>query len=224
MKLKIIGKKVMKKNNLYNLRKKIFISSKQTIINNGWNENLFIKIAKNSKFSLNELNILFPDGYSSLLSFYIKEINYKIFRKVKKLNLSKLRTHEKVRKIILLKMKENQDEKKLIKKTFFTLILPKHSKMSLELLYEIVDEIWFLVGDKSTDFNFYSKRVILAAIYSSTLMHWINNNDLKKTEKFLDYQLKKVSKIPKIKNKFKKFSNFLPSKLKIIKNFENFMQ
>ena len=64
-----------------------------------------------------------------------------------------------------MKLKNNQDEKNVIKRTYFTLLLPHHSKLGLKSLYNTVDQIWYLVGDKSTDFNFYTKRGILLGIW-----------------------------------------------------------
>ena len=78
----------------------------------------------------------------------------------------------------------------LIKKTLFTLMLPQHSKIAAATLYSIVDQIWFLAGDNSTNFNFYTKRAILAQVLTITNLHWLNNDDLKDTISVLDKQLK----------------------------------
>ena len=77
-----------------------------------------------------------------------------------------------------MKLKNNQDEKNVIKRTYFTLLLPHHSKLALKSLYNTVDQIWFIAGDKSTDFNFYTKRMVLSGVYSSVILHFINNNSL----------------------------------------------
>ena len=135
-----------------------------------------------------------------------------------------MKTHERIKEIILLRLKNNQDEKNLIKRTYFILLLPHHSKVALKSLYNTVDQIWFIVGDKSVDFNFYSKRFILAAIYSSVILFWIKNQDIKKTTVFLDKQLRKVSKITQTKNKVKNIFSLLPQAFNVIKNFVPFMQ
>jgi len=207
----------MSKINLYIKRKVILEESKKYILKNGWNNNIFKSISKNKKFKNEEVTLLFPEGYKSLLVFYLEELNIKMTDSSKSLNLVRMKTHKRIREIILLRLKINQDEKNLIKKTYFTLLLPQHSKIASMSLYKIVDQMWFIAGDKSTDFNFYSKRAILAAIYSSTFFYWINNQDFKKTVQFLDLQLKKISKIPKIKKRIKNLTNFLPKIFKILK-------
>ena len=45
---------------------------------------------------------------------------------------------------------------------------PTNAPTALENLALMVDDIWYYAGDRSTDFNWYTKRGLLAAIYSST--------------------------------------------------------
>lgn len=215
----------MKKNNNESLIKKnILKESKKYIPTHGWNDNLFTLISSNNKYKISTLNSLFPSGYISLLKFYLEEMNKSFLLKAKKLNLGNMRTHIKVRELILLKINLYELEKQIIKKTYFTLLLPKYFNISSYALYKTVDEIWFIAGDHSTDFNYYSKRAILAAIYSSVIFHWISNNDIKSTTNFLDLQLKRVSKIPKVKSKIKDISTQLPQGFKNLKKIFAIMQ
>ncbi len=38
-----------------------------------------------------------------------------------------------------------------------------------------VDALWYAAGDRSTDYNYYTKRLLLAGVYSSTLLVWLND-------------------------------------------------
>ena len=44
---------------------------------------------------------------------------------------------------------------------------------SNKILFKIADEIWFLSGDKSTDYNYYTKRIILMKIYALTFSFFV---------------------------------------------------
>ena len=35
-----------------------------------------------------------------------------------------------------------------------------------------VDAIWHAAGDRSADFSWYTKRAILAAVYTATVLYW----------------------------------------------------
>ena len=205
-------------------RKKILKDIKALVIKNGWNDQLFFNYSKISKFSNEEINVLFPEGYKTLIDMYLEEINLKMTKNSKKMNLIRLRTHERVRELVKLRLDIMFKEKILVKKTFIHLLLPFNHRIACKNLYRTVDQIWFLAGDNSTDFNFYSKRMILATIYTSTISHFINNDDYQETINFLEKNLKKVSLIPKLKNKTKNFSEFLLKSIKFKKYFSSFTQ
>ena len=80
-------------------------------------------------------------------------------------------------------------------------------------LYKTVDNMWYLAGDNSTDFNFYTKRLTLALIYVNALIVFFNK-DYNQAELNIDKNLKKISKIPKFKNRFNFISENLPIFLK----------
>ena len=209
--------------NLNKIRKEILIDAKPHVAKYGWSKSIFNKIAKNSKYENTIILKLFPEGYLSLIQLYLDEINIQMTEESKKKTMLRLKVHERIRELCILRLNIMQKEKKIIKKTFFHLLLPSNSTFCLKNLYKTVDQIWYLAGDCSTDFNFYSKRAILASIYTATIIHFVNNDDLEKTIKLLNKQLKRVSKIPKIKEKLNSFTKLVPQLLKLGKNF-NFIK
>ena len=54
-------------------------------------------------------------------------------------------------------------------------MMPQNAALAARLLYKTVDAIWYAIGDRSTDFNFYTKRGLLAGVYSATLFYWLND-------------------------------------------------
>tara|TARA_Y100000994_G_scaffold207401_1_gene179915 strand:- start:411 stop:1040 length:630 start_codon:yes stop_codon:yes gene_type:complete len=190
--------------NIKKNRNDILNLAKKNLIPNGWNKNLVNLIAKEKKFSKSQIISLFPEGYKSILEFYISSTDEDMINQCKKLDLIRMKTSDRVCQIIKKRFEINQKEKKIIKKTLLYLTLPQNSKLAANSLYKTVDNIWYIAGDNSTDFNFYTKRAILSVIYTSTIFYWIfRDKDLDQTEKFLKNQLSKLSKVPKIKEKIK---------------------
>ena len=73
-------------------------------------------------------------------------------------------------------------------------------------LFQIADEIWFLSGDKSTDYNYYTKRFLLMKIYALTFSFFIfdRSDNFQNTKKFLEKQIELVLGFGKLKQKLKK--------------------
>ncbi len=59
MRYKNIGKKLMKKNRLYLVKKQILEEAKKIVIDNGWNDKLFYSISKKINSNFRKLDYYF---------------------------------------------------------------------------------------------------------------------------------------------------------------------
>ena len=93
------------------------------------------------------------------------------------------------------------------------LSLPMHAALGAKLLYRTVDAMWRAAGDTSTDFNFYTKRGILAGVYASTAMRWFNDtgDDEKVTDEFLIARIENVMQFEKFKAELRERTKDWPS-------------
>tara|TARA_B110000014_G_C20071736_1_gene558999 strand:+ start:308 stop:961 length:654 start_codon:yes stop_codon:yes gene_type:complete len=210
------------KNNLNKRRLKVLETAKKIIPFEGWNENIIKFVSNKSNLSIFEIEALFPNGYRDLLEFYLNNLDNEMIKKVKSINLNNLRTHEKIYKIIMIRINNNIKEKELFRKTMFNLSMPFNAKIAISSVYKTVDNMWYLTNDRSYDFNYYTKRAILAFIYSSTIFFWINDdsNDIKNIEIFLKKQIKKTSSIKGVKNFFINNLNRVPNIINFRKVFK----
>ena len=211
---------MMKTKNKYllNKRLKILKFAKIVVAKDGLTSNTFKTISKKYDLNIDEMNLLFPGGKNDFLQFVLEQLNIDLENYCKKLDLIRLPVHKRIRKILLSKIYIMNKEKKFYKKIFLSLLIPKR-KFSLPIkLYKSVDQIWFIAGDTSVDFNFYTKRLILAGIYSRVIFFFFNNNNQTLLEDLLDSSLKRVSKIPELKTKFNIFKDYLPQAIKFVKN------
>lgn len=109
-------------------------------------------------------------------------------------------THLKVRTLILLRLHQARGHSETVRRSLGFLAQPQHAALATKMLYRTVDTIWRAAGDTTTDYNFYTKRATLAAVYSATMLAFLadDTDDLAKTEAFLDRRLTDVSRIPKM--------------------------
>ena len=167
-------------------------------------ENATKKLKINSKEREKLLNNNFPKGYESLNKELNSLINSMMDKAKKPNNFKKLRLNEKI-KYFVIKRLQLTDEIFELKKLAKINLKSKSPNNSIKILFNISDEIWFLAGDKSLDFNFYSKRFILMNIYLNSFLYLISqkNTDLNSLENFVEKQIKAVLTFGKLKSKFK---------------------
>ena len=210
--------KKMKNKKINKKRIEIINLSKDLIIKYGWNDLLFQRIKEHKKINVQELEVLFPNGYKEMIRFFFDNMNQELKYKFINDNFSRIPVHKRIRKILITKLNIIKKDKIFFKRTFNYLLIPGNYKLLSRLLYNSVNNIWYVAQDNSTDFNFYTKRMILSGIYISVVLHFLNNNNMIETEKKLDDLLLKVSKIPKIKNRIKLFKTKIPF-FNLIKNY-----
>ena len=66
-------------------------------------------------------------------------------------------------------------------------------------LWAAADAIWAALGDKSTDYNWYTKRMTLSAVLASTLAAWMGTDDEAQVDEFLDRRIENVMQFEKLK-------------------------
>ena len=136
----------------------------------------------------------FIDIFSEIIDLEVKE-NYNL------IELKPERVPEKIKKIIMIRLNLCQRYKEAVRSSISLTAMPVNARASLKILYRTCNSIWRIAGDKSTDFSFYTRRISLAAVYSSTLLFWLNDNSNNniETEFFLERRLKDISKISSLK-------------------------
>ena len=212
---------MMKKNqNNYLLKKrleilkfaKIFLSKK------GLSKNTLESISKKYGLDANETELLFPEGNIDFIKFTLEQLNNELEEYCREIDLIRLPVHKRIKKVLLSKISLMNKNKVFYRSIFLNLLIPKKNFSLPSQLYNSVDQIWFIAGDSSTDFNFYTKRLILSVIYSRIMLFFFNNNNQEELENILDESLRRVSKIPEIKSKFKIFKEYFPKIAKFVKN------
>ena len=149
-------------------------------------------------------NELFPKGLNSLMYQLNLLINKRLSNEKKPLRFKSFRVNEKVKYFTMRRLMIF--ESLVNKKSFFgKLFKPNLLLNSNKVLFKIADEIWFLSGDKSTDYNYYTKRIILMKVYALTFSFFIfdNSKNLERTRNFLDKEIDIVLKFGKFTNKIK---------------------
>ena len=169
----------------------------------GWSTASLDMAAADCGLSEVEMQGLFPAGILDAIAAYGAYADQNMitaFHSRDATDIVVMPVHMKIRSLILIRLEQAAPYKEVVRRTLAVLARPQHAKLASQLLYKTVDEMWRAAGDTSTDYNFYTKRATLSAVYSATLLAFLSDNsaDLAKTEAFLDRRLADVAKLPKM--------------------------
>ena len=148
----------------------------------------------------------FPRGVDDIIITFNELINSKLQKKFKK-ELNSMRVSEKILFLIIERFKILNTYKIGAIVLFEYLLKNKKLLLSNKILYTVADNIWYCSGDKSLDFNFYSKRLILMKIYFLSFNVWKKDNS-KSIQRTIDFTKKQILNINKFGTFKKKIQNF----------------
>jgi ubiquinone biosynthesis protein COQ9 len=177
----------------------------------GFSESLLAKAGKAAGADKETLAKLFPDGALSLIEYFSSSIDAAMEKKLAAMELEKRKVRARIKTAILTRLEVLGPHKEAARRAAAMLTLPMHAGLGAKLMYRTVDAMWRAAGDTSTDFNFYTKRAILAGVYGSVLVRWFSDTgeDESATKAFLDARIENVMQFEKLKAKAKEsLSNF----------------
>jgi ubiquinone biosynthesis protein COQ9 len=96
-----------------------------------------------------------------------------------------------------------------LRRALAILAMPQNVPLAGRLGWRAADRMWRAAGDTATDYNHYSKRVILGSVYAATLSIFINDESegYGDTRAFLERRIEGIMRFEKAKAQFAKGPN-----------------
>jgi len=186
------------------LRDTILDAALQDVPFDGWTQKVIDIAGEKTSTPADELALAFPEGIQGLLAFYSRRGDEIMLER-----LASIESPTKIRKKITLCVRErilaDAQNRPAAQRAAAALSLPGRQSLALLLNYETLDAMWRWAGDSSTDYNFYTKRMTLGAVVTSTRLFWFSDDsdDYEDTWEFLDRRIENVMQFEKAKAKFK---------------------
>ena len=139
--------------------------------------------------------LLFPGGAGDMIEAFCDWADRRMEQAAASLDPA-LPLHRRVRAVIALRLEQNRPHKEAIRRALAQLALPGHAGRAAIMTARTVDAIWHAAGDRSADFSWYTKRAILAAVWTAVLLYWLRDigEDDAATLAFLDRRLAGVAR------------------------------
>lgn len=171
----------------------------------GWTMAALQDCCTSEKLELKDYHALFPEGIDGIITFIHEDMTQRMLSALEKIDLEPLKIKDRVTLAVMTRFKLMTPYQKAFYAGRKDII--KRISLASKTLFTIADAIWYGIGDTSTDFSYYTKRLSLATIYGATFSYWLSDNskDFINTSMFLERRVEDLSIIPKTKNKLKAF-------------------
>lgn len=199
---------------LEKIREKIALPLGENAVFDGWTPAAVDSAAKQAGIDASQARLAVPKGQAGKIDLYIRGVDRALEKHFTPERLDGLKIREKIRAIVWKRLEIMADAREAIRRGLSILAMPPNLPTALKTGWRTADVMWRIAGDSSTDYNHYTKRMMLGGVYGSTLLVWLDDRTEGWTETaaFLDRRIDDVMKIEKLKADWKGQEHFSVSR------------
>jgi ubiquinone biosynthesis protein COQ9 len=147
-----------------------------------------------------------PRGGIDLALAFHDKADRELADELARADLSALKIRERITHCVRRRIELVADHREAVRRGAALLALPVYAAEAARAVWRTADIIWDSCGDTATDYNWYTKRMILASIISATKLYWLGDQstDHTSTWAFLDRRIDNVMQFEKSKAAFEK--------------------
>jgi ubiquinone biosynthesis protein COQ9 len=186
---------------LEQLRRRLALKVGENAVFDGWTKKAVDSAAGQLGIDPVQARLAMPKTQTGLIDVYVQAVDRELEAHFTPKRLEKLKIREKIRDLIWKRLEIMGPAREAVRRALAILAMPQNLPLAARISWRIADLMWRIAGDTSTDFNHYTKRMTLGAVYASTLLAWLDDqseswND---TSAFLDRRIDNVMQFEKFK-------------------------
>ena len=186
---------------LEQMRRRLALAVGENAVFDGWTGAAVDSAARQMGIDPIQARLAMPKGQAGLIDLYIQEVDRALEAAFTPKRLASMKVREKIRSLIWQRLEIMGPARGAVGRALAILAMPQNLPLALRVSWRSADLMWRIAGDRSTDFNHYTKRMTLGAVYASTLLAWLDDRSegWSETSAFLDRRIDDVMKIEKLK-------------------------
>jgi ubiquinone biosynthesis protein COQ9 len=162
--------------------------------------------------------LAFPKDQAAMVDAYVAGVDAAMEAHFTPDVVAALKIRERIRELVWFRLQAMGPAREAVRSGLAILAMPQNAVRGLSIGWRSADLMWRLAGDTSTDFNHYTKRLTLSALYAATLLAWLDDQSegWMETSNFLDRRIGDVMRFEKWKAEWRgstarrpSFSRFL---------------
>jgi ubiquinone biosynthesis protein COQ9 len=186
---------------LEKLRRELALAVGENAVFDGWSRTAVDRAASQLGIDAVQARLAMAKNQTGMIDLYIQEVDRALEAYFTPKRLAGMKIREKIRSLIWRRLEIMAPAQEAVRRALAILAMPQNLPLALKMGWRTADVMWRIAGDTSTDFNHYTKRTTLGAVYASTLLVWLDDESegWRETARFLDRRIDDVMKIEKLK-------------------------
>jgi ubiquinone biosynthesis protein COQ9 len=186
----------------------------------GWNGGTLRAAARRAGIPAGEASALFPRGTPDLIAAFSDWVDRQMLERLGAAAVEPGSLSRRVALALRLRFAVLVPWREAVRRGLSVLAMPQNVPLGLRLLSNTVDAVWQGVGDRSSDFSFYTKRATLAAITAAATLYWLDDRspDFTDTQAFIDRRLADLHRLGGVRERAAAAAGSLPNPLRLLRS------
>jgi len=169
----------------------------------GWSRRSLFAAAADVGIDSGLARRLFPRGGDDLLAHLERWADRQMLARIDTEELQTLRVRERIARLVRARLEVLTPHREALRRATAARLLPGNALTATASLWRTVDLMWAVAGDRANDFSYYTKRSLLAAVWSSTFLFWLDDRSdgLEATWGFLERRIENVMQIGSLRSR-----------------------
>lgn len=172
----------------------------------GWSDEAVASAAGQAGVDPDVAAYAFKGGAMDMIAAWIAYVDARMEDAFDADTLAAMPVRERIRSLVWFRLESVADGQESLRRAIAIMAMPQNTRRALKLGWSSADAMWRLAGDTSVDYNYYSKRAILAGIYAATLAVFVDDKSEGKAETlaFLGRRIEGIIRFEKAKGQLLK--------------------
>lgn len=194
------------------IRDRLVLAALPHVPFDGWSSRTLAEAAREEGMDPTMPARAFPNGAADVVEHFIGLADRLMAADLAERDLAAMKVSERVFAAIQARLERWGEHKEAIRRATAVLALPQNLPRAARVTWRTADAIWAAVGDASHDFSWYTRRSTLAAVYSATVLYWLEDasEGHADTWGFLRRRLADVGRVTKSRKRLEGWLDKLP--------------
>ena len=199
---------------LEEIRARLALPLGENAVFDGWTQAAVESAADSQGVDRAQARLAVPKDQAGKIDLYIRGVDRALEAWFTPERIEGLKIREKIRAIVWKRLEIMAPAREAVRRALSILAMPQNVPTGLKTGWRTADMMWRIAGDTSTDFNHYTKRMTLGAVYGSTLLVWLDDQTegMAETSAFLDRRIDDVMQFEKLKAQWRGQEHFSVSR------------
>jgi ubiquinone biosynthesis protein COQ9 len=179
----------------------------------GWSDAAVHAAADESGVDRDVAMLAFKDKAIDMIDAWIEGVDLELARRLPPEKLSAMKIRDRITALLATRLEIMAPDRESLRRALAIMAMPQNLAKAAKMGWRSADRMWRLAGDTSSDFNHYTKRMTLSAVYASTISVFVNDDseNFADSRAFLDRRIDNVMQFEKVKFQAKQRKEYVPS-------------